>query len=136
MASGGGETDLLPFEGATSAVWSYFGFPDKDGKFVEPDKRKRMSVHCKLCAKVVKYTGNTTNLRFHLERSHRPQFQDEHLTITHHQKVSAEVARYSDEAPTQENPLHCMVEEQCLSLSHPQSHGQEVLGYSCHLSSF
>ena len=53
----------------------YFGFPSKDGKFVEPDKNKRMSVHCKLCAKVLKYAGNTTNLRHHLEHSHRAEFQ-------------------------------------------------------------
>ena len=32
--------DLLPLEGAKSGVWDYFGFPAKDGKFVEPDNKK------------------------------------------------------------------------------------------------
>ena len=102
-----GKVELLPLEGATSGVWRYFGFLSKDGKFMEPDKNKWTSVHCKLCAKVLKYTGNTkcflslfkvsfcvsatnslpikpqiasyyevtTNLRYHLEHSHRAEFQ-------------------------------------------------------------
>jgi len=69
-------SDLLPLEGAKSGVWSYFGFPAKEGKFVESDKKKRTSAHCKLCPKELKYTGNTTNLCFHLESSHRAAFQD------------------------------------------------------------
>ena len=63
-------TELLPL--ATSGVWRYFGFPLKDGKFLEPDKKKRTSVHCKLCTK---YAENTTNLRYHLEHNHRSEFQ-------------------------------------------------------------
>jgi len=46
----------------------YFDFRAKDEKIMESDKKQRTSVHCKLCAKVLKYTGNTTNLRFHLEQ--------------------------------------------------------------------
>ena len=67
--------DLLPLEGAQSGIWSYFGFPAKDGKFVEPEKKKRTSVHCKLCAKVLQYARNTTNLRYHLEHHHRAEFR-------------------------------------------------------------
>ena len=37
--------ELCPLEGCSSAVWKYFGFPSRDGKFVEPDKKKRTSVH-------------------------------------------------------------------------------------------
>ena len=73
--SSSGKTELLPLDRATSGVWSYFGFPSKDGKFLEPDKKKRTSVHCKLCTKVLKYAGNTTNLRYHLEYNHRSEFQ-------------------------------------------------------------
>ena len=57
--------ELCPLEGCGSAVWKYFRFPSCDGKFVEPDKKKRTSVHCKVCTKVLKYTGNTTNLQYH-----------------------------------------------------------------------
>ena len=78
MASGeesSGARTFLPLEGATSAVWEYFGFPAMDGKFTEPDKKKRATVHCKLCGKALKYAGNTTNMRSHLEISHRSEFQ-------------------------------------------------------------
>ena len=86
------DTDYLPLPGATSEVWKYFGFPAINGKhsneylsyilfiiiiigkFIEPDKKKRTSVHCKLCPKVLKYSGCTTNLRYHLELSHKTQF--------------------------------------------------------------
>ena len=67
-------TELLPLEGSKSAVWNHFGFPAKDGKFVEPDKRKQNFVVCKLCGKHVKYNGNTTNLRVHLHDTHRQVF--------------------------------------------------------------
>ena len=60
-------TDLLPLEGSKSAVWNHFGFPAKDGQFVEPDKKKRNLVHCKLCGKRVKYSGNTTNFGVELQ---------------------------------------------------------------------
>ena len=67
--------ELLPLEGAKSGVWKYFGFPSKDGKFMEPDKKKQKLVYCKLCGKELKYPGCTTNMRSHLESSHSPQFQ-------------------------------------------------------------
>ena len=35
------KTELLPLDRATSGVWRYFGFPSKDGKFLEPDKKTR-----------------------------------------------------------------------------------------------
>ena len=36
------QDELLPLEGAKNAwVWRYFGFPSRNGQFVEPDKRKR-----------------------------------------------------------------------------------------------
>ena len=81
------QVELLPPVGATSKAWDYFGFPAKDGmheifknfciiyfiitgKFIEPNKKERKLVYCKLCPKELKYCGNTTNLRNHLEGSH------------------------------------------------------------------
>ena len=45
------------------------------GKFIEPDKKQRKNVNCKLCPKVLKYNGNTSNMRFHLESSHKAEFK-------------------------------------------------------------
>ena len=42
------EFDLLPLEGSKSGVWSYFGFPAKEGKFLEKNKNKRKHIYCKV----------------------------------------------------------------------------------------
>ena len=36
--------------------------------------KKRDVVHCKLCIKTIKYSGNTSNLRFHLREHHKSVF--------------------------------------------------------------
>ena len=77
--------ELLPLEGSTSEVWKHFGFPGKNGKFVETDKKKRTDVSCKLCKKAIKYCGNTSNLRSHLERDHKKEFQE--LLVVEAEKV-------------------------------------------------
>lgn len=65
--------ELLPLEGATSAVWNHFGFPSHQGK-ITVEKKKREFVHCKLCPQVLRYSGSTTNMRYHLEEHHRKVF--------------------------------------------------------------
>ena len=65
--------ELLPLEGSSSAVWRHFGFPSKDGKIVA-EKKKRHEVHCKVCFRIIKYNGNTTNMRFHLKEHHKTVF--------------------------------------------------------------
>jgi len=34
------ETELMPLPGSKSAIWGFFGFPARDGQFIEKDKRK------------------------------------------------------------------------------------------------
>ena len=67
---------LCPLEGCSSVVWKYFEFSSCNGKIVEPDKKKRTFVHCKVLTKVLKYTGNTTNLRCHLQHNHRSEYKN------------------------------------------------------------
>ena len=62
--------ELLPLEGSKSEIWKHFGFPAKDGKFVQPDKKIRKEVFCRICYKPLKYCGNTTNLHYHLKEHH------------------------------------------------------------------
>ena len=59
---------LLPLKGSTSKVWKHFGFPAKNGKYIEADKKKRAKICCKLCKKSLR---NTLNLRAHLEQDHK-----------------------------------------------------------------
>ena len=66
------ELDVLPLQGSKSKVWSYFGFPAVNGRYREEDKKQRKEVICRVvgCKKIIKYSGNTTNLLFHLQNMH------------------------------------------------------------------
>ena len=66
--------ELLPLEHSTSVVWKFFGFPSRDGKIIETDKKKRRRVYCKLCRRNYSYVGNTSNMWQHLEESHVEEF--------------------------------------------------------------
>ena len=89
---------LLPLEGSTSEVWKYFGFPAKNGKYIEGDKKKRTKVCCKLCNKSLKYSGNTSNLRAHLERDHKKDFLT--LLETEKEKLKASSSASHSKQPT------------------------------------
>ena len=67
---------LLPLENSTSVVWKHFGFPSRDEKMIEPDKKKRKRVFCKLCKRDYSYVGNTTNLWQHLEECHVETYRE------------------------------------------------------------
>ena len=66
------EFDLIvkPNFQTKSAIWKHFGFPaDDKGRIT--DKKKTI---CRLCQAVVAYSGNTTNLKFHLQRCHAQEY--------------------------------------------------------------
>lgn len=68
--------EFLPLEKAKSPVWRFFGFPARDEKFIEPDKKKRSSVYCRLCRQELSYKGNTTNMLVHLQYNHRQEYNE------------------------------------------------------------
>ena len=84
--------EFLPLEGAVSAVWKFFGFPARNGKMLEPDKRKRKRVHCKICHRVFSYVRNTTNLWQHLQESHTDEYRCVKSPSTPRESGSAEKA--------------------------------------------
>jgi len=53
------ETELMTLPGSKSVIWGFFGFPARDGQFIEKDKRKRKEVVCKKCKKRFTYNGST-----------------------------------------------------------------------------
>ena len=61
---------------------SFFGFPSRNGKFLEPDKKKRVIVHCRLCKQELSYKGNTTNMLVHLQYNHKPEYKEATPTAT------------------------------------------------------
>ena len=68
------DVELIPLERCTSKIWKYFGFPGKDGQYLERDKRKCNEVACCVCSKRFKYCGNTSNMRLHLSTAHPSDF--------------------------------------------------------------
>jgi hypothetical protein len=48
----------------SSFVWKYFGYIEENGQI------NQKLVGCKLCNLIMPYSGNTTNLRSHLDRKH------------------------------------------------------------------
>ena len=62
--------EYLPLERSKSRIWEHFGFLARDGKYCEPDKKKRRLVYCKVCECSYKYCGNTTNMCYHLKEHH------------------------------------------------------------------
>ena len=73
----------------------YFGFPAKDGKILEANKKKRDVVRC---GKRVKYNGNTTNLRVHIRDTHSKVYRD--LLQSEKEKTAASKARAERQQPT------------------------------------
>ena len=80
--------DYLPLEKAKSPVWKYFGFPAREGKFLEPDKKKRQTVHCVLCKQSLSYKGNTTNLIVHLQYNHKVEYANISSKIATNSRMS------------------------------------------------
>ena len=82
MASGGSDTTsssaecsgekLVPHPHARSRAWKYFGFrTDANGDIINNKK-----IVCRLCQALLAYSGNTSNLSYHLEREHLEQFKE------------------------------------------------------------
>ena len=69
---------------AKSKVWRHFGFPAvADGTII--DKKK---IACRLCRAIITYSGNTSNLTYHLQREHPREYRE-----------LMEEARQSDDKP-------------------------------------
>ena len=98
MASGGdrsSDVENLPLEKAKSPVWRFFGFPARGGKFIEPDKKKRTSVHCKMCKQELSYKGNTTNMLVHFQYNHRREYNDEKYSCMENLYFSGNTMKHS-----------------------------------------
>ena len=70
-----GHATAITLEGSKSTVWKHFGFPARDESFWRLIKISCTVFTCKLCGKVLKYSGNTTNLFYYLQHSHHTEFK-------------------------------------------------------------
>ncbi|XP_010889306.1 zinc finger BED domain-containing protein 1 [Esox lucius] len=61
---------LVPHPRAKSKVWRYFGFDtDADGCILHWRR-----IYCRICMIQIAYSGNTSNLSYHLEKNHPDEF--------------------------------------------------------------
>ena len=87
--------ELLQLDKVTSAVWQYFRFPAREGKFIEPHKNKTNRMCCKLCSLDFSYVGYTTNMWQHLKEAH---------TIVYVNAKSSEEGAVKSTDSTQDSP--------------------------------
>ena len=63
---------MLTHPRAKSKCWRFFGFrTDDNGKIAE-----KKQVHCRLCSVSLSYSGNTTNLAYHIRKHHPEHLKD------------------------------------------------------------
>lgn len=61
---------LVAHPRAKSKVWRYFGFDtDADGCILHWRR-----IYCRICMTQIAYSGNTSNLSYHLEKNHPAEF--------------------------------------------------------------
>ncbi|XP_049623753.1 E3 SUMO-protein ligase ZBED1 [Suncus etruscus] len=65
-----GDLKLVAHPRAKSKVWKYFGFDtDAEGCILQWKK-----IYCRICVAQIAYSGNTSNLSYHLEKNHPEEF--------------------------------------------------------------
>lgn len=64
--------NLVAHPRAKSKVWKYFGFDtDVDGCILHWKR-----IYCRVCMSQIAYSGNTSNLSYHLEKNHPVEFSE------------------------------------------------------------
>ncbi|XP_008851282.1 zinc finger BED domain-containing protein 1 [Nannospalax galili] len=77
-----GDRKLVAHPRAKSKVWKYFGFDsDAEGCIVQWRK-----IYCRVCRAQIAYSGNTSNLSYHLEKNHPDQYCELVRSNTEHMR--------------------------------------------------
>ena len=69
-ASASGSVNVVCHPKGKSKAWKHFGFVAKEKGKITNDKE----VICQLCGHQLAYSGNTSNLLYHLEKEHPGEF--------------------------------------------------------------
>ena len=104
---------LKPLSSSKSKVWKFFGFAvDESGEIADKTR-----VVCRLCERRVPYSGNTTNLFYHLQTNH-PQEHKEVAT----KKAGDPAGKEKHESARQRTISGCF--------STQRSYGQQSVRYT------
>ena len=63
---------LKPLSSCKSKVWKYFGFDTNDSGGITSKKE----VYCMICKQGLPYSGNTTNMFYHLQANHDNEYSE------------------------------------------------------------
>ena len=93
-------------------MWKYFGFLANDLSFII-DKKE---VYCRICEQALSYSGNMTNLFYHLEANHENEYSE----------VASKV-KATEDTPSCSNLLPLLLPKQamikcCFDSSRPYPH--------------
>ncbi|XP_072811984.1 E3 SUMO-protein ligase ZBED1 [Vicugna pacos] len=101
---------LVAHPRAKSKVWRYFGFDtNADGCILQWKK-----IYCRICMAQIAYSGNTSNLSYHLEKNHPDEFcefvksnteQMREAFATAFSKLKPEAAAAAPHPPGAQDPL-------------------------------
>ncbi|XP_026219644.1 zinc finger BED domain-containing protein 1 [Anabas testudineus] len=88
--------NLVAHPRAKSKVWKYFGFDtDADGCILHWKR-----IYCRVCMSQIAYSGNTSNLTYHLEKNHPVEFSEFVKSNTDmREAIAAAVSRIKTESP-------------------------------------
>ncbi|XP_028323506.1 zinc finger BED domain-containing protein 1-like [Gouania willdenowi] len=89
--------NLVAHPRAKSKVWKYFGFDtDADGCILHWKR-----IYCRVCMSQIAYSGNTSNLAYHLEKNHPVEFSEfiKSNTVQMREAFSTAFSRIKTEAP-------------------------------------
>ncbi|XP_006902485.1 PREDICTED: zinc finger BED domain-containing protein 1 [Elephantulus edwardii] len=93
---------LVAHPRAKSRVWKYFGFDtNAEGCILQWKK-----IYCRICMAQIAYSGNTSNLSYHLEKNHPEEFCEFVKSNTEHMREAFATAfsKIKNESPQQAQP--------------------------------
>lgn len=94
-ASSSSDLKLVAHPRAKSKVWRYFGFGADAAGCILHWKR----IHCRICRAQIAYSGNTSNLSYHLEKNHPEAFRA--LVRSHTERMREAFAKLQPDAAAQ-----------------------------------
>jgi hypothetical protein len=89
---------LVAHPRAKSKVWRYFGFDtDAEGCILQWKR-----IYCRICMGQIAYSGNTSNLSYHLEKNHAEEFCELVKSNTEHMReaFASAFSKLKADAPT------------------------------------
>ena len=101
---------LKPLSSCKSKVWRYFGFPANDSGVIINKKE----VYCRIYEQALSYSGNMTNLFYHLQANH----ENEYSEVAPKKRTTEDTPSCSNPSPLLLTPKQATIKS-CFDSSRP-----------------